>query len=441
MVRIVGLIRTVIVGHVIRRGTAASLVACVLLVGRTREVAAQSAADTVAPTTLDDALREARAANALLPVAGSALLGAVARAQQARGGLYPRLSLDGDVHGGVPQSYASSDALFRVLAQAPLYEGGALRAALARSDAEAAALRAGYRAAARDVDYAVRVAYARAVLSEEALALRRRGIERLEAYLSVVQSRGAAGQGVAADLLRTRQRLATAAADMATIQRNLDETRMELNDLMGRAPGAALALAPLPEPAPPSDTTGQPWLATPDVAQSQAQVLAASADARAARAGRKPSLSLEADAGVQPVLGSDVSPYNVGRGWGAQILVAFSLPVWDAGLYRGRVAEATAALDQARQQETVARRGARLNWTRAAVDLGNLYREYEARQLAAGVAQDAYLLAASLYRGGQGTALEVLDAYDAWTASDQNLLDARYGYRVALATLIRWGNQ
>jgi outer membrane protein TolC len=435
------MIRTVIVGHVIRRGTAASLVACVLLVGRSREVAAQTAADTVAPTTLDDALREARAANALLPVAGSALQGALARAQQARGGLYPRLSLDGDVHGGVPQSYASSDALFRVLAQAPLYEGGALRAAVARSDAEAAALRAGYRAAVRDVDYAVRVAYVGAVLAEEALALRRRGIERLEAYLSVVQSRAAAGQGVAADLLRTRQRLATAAADTATIHRNLDETRMELNDLMGRAPGAALALAPLPEPAPPPDTTGQPWLATPDVAQAQAQVLAASADARAARAGRKPSLSLEADAGVQPVLGSDVSPYNVGRGWGAQILVAFSLPVWDAGLYRGRVAEATAALDQARQQETVAQRGARLNWSRAALDLADLYREYQARRQAVGVAQDAYLLAASLYRGGQGTALEVLDAYDAWTASDQSLLDARYGYRVALATLIRWGNQ
>jgi outer membrane protein TolC len=56
------------------------------------------------------------------------------------------------------------------------------------------------------------------------------------------------------------------------------------------------------------------------------------------------------------------------------------------------------------------------------------------------VARDAYLQAESVYRGGQGTALNVLDAYDAWIQADQNRLDVVYSYRVAEAELYRWGN-
>ena len=58
---------------------------------------------------------------------------------------------------------------------------------------------------------------------------------------------------------------------------------------------------------------------------------------------------------------------------------------------------------------------------------------------AAQAAQDAYLQTESLYRGGQGTALDVLDAYDAWIQADQAQADATYNYRVSQADLIRWG--
>lgn len=400
---------------------------------------AQQPADTTSPITLEQALTEARTANAQLPVARLEVQGAVARVQQARGMLYPTLAADGDVHLGTPQSYASSDALVRILAQAPIYQGGELRAGLAQSHAEADALRAGYRMAVRDVDFAVRVGYGRVLRDEAEIAFRQRAIQRLDAYLTVIQGRQAAGQGVGADLLKTQQRVASAQADIAALQRDLDEARMELNDVLGRSPDAPLRLAPLPEPSPPADTTGQPWLVTPDVAQSQAQVRAAVAGVQAAHAGRKPHIALEADAGGQPVLGSDVALLNNGTGWGAQLLVSVTLPFWDAGIYHGRVAEAGAALDQANQQEVAVRRAAHLAWSQAVADLANLYLEYQARTRAAGIAQDAYLQAESLYRGGQGTALDVLDAYDAWIQADQSQLDALFGYRAANATLIRWG--
>ena len=418
-------------------------IACAVLaaaVAPGARLAAQSAAPDSAPLTLDEALREARAHNAQLPVASLALQGAIARLSQARGLRYPTLSLDGDLHGGAPAKYASNDALFRVLAQAPLYLGGALRAGVAQAGAEADAMRAGYRVAVRDVDFAVRVAYGRVVHAQRSLEFRERGVARLRAYLSVVESRRAAGQGVGADLLTTRQRLATTEADIATVQRDLDEARMALNDLLGRAPLDPLALAPLAAPAPPPDTSGEPWSTAPDLAQSEAQVRAASAGVQVARAGRKPQLLLQADAGVQPLLGGqDLAPLDNGRGWGGQILLLFSLPFWDHGVYRGRVDEATAALDQARQQQRVMTRAARLAWSSAYADVVDLYREYQARDQAATVARDAYLQAESLYRGGQGTALLVLDAYDAWVQADQSRIDVDYGYRVAEANLMRWG--
>ncbi|HEX5419268.1 MAG TPA: TolC family protein [Gammaproteobacteria bacterium] len=391
--------------------------------------------------TLEQALDEAHRANAKLPVAQLKVQQALARERQARGAFYPKLSIDGDVHGGTPQRYASDDALLRVLAQTPLYTGGELRAGLAQRNAETDSLRAGYRMSVRDVDHAVRLAYGQMLHAESTLAFRQRGIERLAAYLAVVQARQTAGQGVGADVLEAQQRLATARADIAAATRERDEGRLTLNDLLGREPEAPLSLAPLPVPVPPSGVTGRPWLATPDVAQSEADVRAGQAAVQAALAGRKPHITLEADAGTQPVLGpSDMALLNNGEGSGAEVTINFSVPFWDNGVFKARVAEADAALTGARRQQVAVERSAHLAWAEAATDLSDLYDEYQARSTAAAAARDAYLQTESLYRGGQGTALAVLDAYDAWIQANQSLLDVTYAYRVAQADLYRWGS-
>lgn len=400
---------------------------------------AQPPAREVGSITLEQALEEAHRANAKLPVAAYQVQQAMARLRQARGQMYPRLSIDGDVHGGTPQSYASSDALARVLAQTPIYAGGELRAGVDRSSAEADSFIAGYRMSVRDVDHAVRLAYGQVLRAESSLAFRRRAVERLQAYLAVVESRRAAGQGVGADVLETRQRLAAARADISAATRDLDEGRLTLGNLLGREPNAEISLAPLPDPAPPVQPTGTPWLTTPDVAQSEADVRAREAGVREVRAGRKPHITLEGDVGTQPVLGSDVALLNNGTGSGAEVTINFSIPFWDNGVFRGRVDEANAALGQARQQRIVVQREAQLAWTQAVTDIADLYDEYQARDAAATAARDAYLQAESLYRGGQGTALGVLDAYDAWIQANQTRLDVVYNYRVAQADLYRWG--
>jgi outer membrane protein TolC len=389
--------------------------------------------------TLEQALAEARRANAQLSEAQFKVQRAKAREREARGQLYPRLSIDGDLHGGAPQAYTSNDAVARILVQTPLYAGGELRAGIERSQAETESSAAGYRISAREVDLAVRVAYGRMLRDDATLGLLNRGIDRLQKYDSVVRARLAAGQGIGADALRTKERIASAQADRAAVKRALDEGRMTLNDLLGREPEAPLSLVPLPDPAPSAQRTEQLWLQVPEIAQSEADVRASQAGVQAARAGRRLHVTLEADAGTQQSWGPNLAPLNNGTGSGAQVLLNFSVPFWDNGIFRARMDEAHAALNEAQQHKIVVERAARLAWTQALSNAEQLYAEYNARHAAAATARDAYLQTESLYRGGQGTALEVLDAYDAWIQTNQMLLDVVYQYRVAQADLDRWG--
>lgn len=55
------------------------------------------------------------------------------------------------------------------------------------------------------------------------------------------------------------------------------------------------------------------------------------------------------------------------------------------------------------------------------------------------IAQDSYLRAESLYRGGAATALDVLDAFTQWLDASEAAAEATLGYREAAARLLRWG--
>lgn len=399
-----------------------------------------AASDTL---TLEAALAEARAANARLPVARLALQQALDRLQQARGALWPRLSVAGDLHPGTPRTYESSDAKLQVVADAPLYEGGALRAAVGVETARTRAARADVRVAVKDVELAVRADYAQYLRDEREIELQHRGLRRLERYLAEVQARQASGQGVGADVVKTRAQLLQARADLDAAQHALTEMRMELDDLLGRDPDAPLALAPLPQPAPPApDTTATPWNLTPDVQSALASVNAAEAELSGAHSLRLPHLDLTVAGGGQAAL-VDPAPalMNDGTGWGVEAMLSLSLPLWSHGVYSGRIDEARDALAQSRQVAEVLRRSARLEYDRSTSLLRARYREIQVRESALESARDAYLQAESLYRGGSGSALDVLDAYRTWVTAGQAHEDAVLDYRLARARVIRWGSR
>jgi len=288
----------------------------------------------------------------------------------------------------------------------------------------------------------VALRYSELLKTEEELTFRRAGIARLRTYLASVQARQAAGQGVADDVLKTQVRLSATTADLEDAARRLDLARFELNDLLGRAPDEPVELAPLPPPGPPpADSTGEPWATAPDVRSAEADVDAALSNVTVARAGRRPHLSFSADAGALPLFpGSEVGTgLNNGQGWGMEFTFSLSWPVWDAGVYRARLDQARGGAERARQVATAVRREARLEWRRALAELGSRYREVQIRSGNVPIAQDSYLRAESLYRGGAATALDVLDAFTQWLDASEAAAEATLGYREAAARLLRWG--
>jgi outer membrane protein TolC len=389
--------------------------------------------------TLDSALLEAHTANAQLPVAALDVRIAQAQLRGARRALGPRFSIDGDLHGGAPERYAGNDGRLQLLAEQPIYDGGAFNAGIGFARAQAGVSQARYRIAEKDLDFQIRVGFATLLELDAALAARRDGVARLERYLAVVEARQAAGEGVAGDVLKTRVQLGDALAAVADAERQQGQARMALNDILGRDPNGPLVLAPLAAPAPPPDTISETWAVAPEVRQAEAEVAAARSVTALVAAERRPHLALEFNAGTQPSFGTFGTGINNGQGQGAEFLLSLSWPLFDAGGYRARREQARLTTDQARASEVAVRRQARLAWSQARAELAARYGEVEARSRNATIALDSYLASESLYRGGGTTALDVLEAYTTWIAASEAATQAVFDYRVAEAQLTRWG--
>lgn len=393
-----------------------------------------------APLTLDDALREARAANAQLPIAALGVTIARTEVREAQASRLPRLSLESGASVGGPPAYTTPQGQLQVVGTDAIYSGGLHRANLRAAQFRVQVAGAGFRIAEKDVDLAVRLRFAEFLKAEEEIAFRQQGIERLRSYLAQVGARRTAGQPVGSDVITTQVRVGTEEAVLADIERALDEARLELNDLMGRDPQALLALAALPPPAPPLPATGAPWLAAPENRQADASLGVAEAGIAAARAERRPQLAVSANLGALPVLGKDAGTgLFTGTGVGGAVVVSLSWPFWDAGGYRARLERAQVEAQQARDSQVVVQRLSRLSWQVADVQRIRLYAQVQAWARNVPLARDAYLQTASMYNGGAATALEVLDAYAAWINANDAYADAVLRYRQAEANALRWG--
>jgi outer membrane protein TolC len=413
-----------------------------LLVGATAfptSMRAQSApVDTL---TLEQALAAGQAANARLLLSRIDERTASTRVAEARGALLPDVSVQGRLHDGAPDAYATGDGLLVLAVDQPLYDGGLRRAGVRSARAEAAATGAGYRVDARDVELQIRLEYASILATEHEIRILESGVERLATYVDAIRARSGGGEGVGGDLLRASSRLANERARVSSYRRQLSELRQQFNDLIGRDPGAPLRLAPLPSPEPsPEAVPDEAWLHTPDVDRALAEQEVARWQLDQVRAERRPHLSLHADAGTQPLLGSDSGAgLNDGEGPGAALTLNLSLPLWNGGAISARSQRAELAVQRAAGEAERVRRQARLEYATARSDLRHRLDEIALRREAVPVARDSYLQAESEYRGGAGSALEVLDAFTSWLDARLAAEETLFGYRAAEARLIRWG--
>ncbi|MEO8901382.1 MAG: TolC family protein [Polyangiaceae bacterium] len=400
--------------------------------------------------SIGQALSEARTANARLPVAATDVAIAREAVREAEARRWLQISIEGGVRYAPPMSYGvdvNSENLQAVLTQ-PLYAGGAIDSRIRASEEFLFSRAARYRAAEKDVELAVRTDFAQFAQLGASLAVRREGLARLDGYVTYLEQLHAAGRPVTYDLLKTRARQLSERGNVRGLERRLAEISLDLNDLLGRAPDRTLSIAPLAGPQPPpteaQSSSPRPWQRTPEVREAVSDVRAAAANVEVARAARRPSVNATLDAGL---LGSGVpgAPSwarpadRLRNDAGVSAAVSLSWLVFDLGIVSSQIAQARLTRDQSAQSLVVAQRHARLEWTRARTVVAAAYDELQTRAQAVPIAHDAYLEAESIFRGGQGTVLDVLDSYSNWVAASDAYESTLFDYRSALAQLERWG--
>ncbi|HEV8117828.1 MAG TPA: TolC family protein [Thermoanaerobaculia bacterium] len=408
--------------------------------------------------TLEEALALARSANAKLPFPALDVSVAREKHNEARAERWLKVAVEGDFIYAPPSGYDPvvtnlGEFRLQMVGRQPVYDGGARRAAVAKTEAEVRGAESRYRIAEKDLVLDVVSRYNELLFARDEIAARRTGLAQLDRYRTSLKSRQSAGQPVAGDVLKTEVRLATEQASVLEAEKRADDARLDLNDLMGREPQSPLEISPLPIP----DTSGPApgvWEETPEISAAQADTEAADAALTSARAEGRPHLSLSADFGFW---GSDTSRWvpldlkikdpeatfldRIRRDAGYSFTISFTWPVFDFGAIRARVAQADLALEQSRRKIETARRDSRLKWSQARSAMETLGKEVEILNRAAPAARDVFLDAESRYRGGSATSLEVLDAYSGAVDATVRLSDAAARYRIARALADRWGSR
>jgi outer membrane protein TolC len=399
--------------------------------------------------TLERALDEARAANLRLPLPAFEVQILRARQREAVAEKWLKVAVEGGFiyapyysHGYDPALTNLGEARAQVVARQPIYAGGSITAGIEKADAAAAAGEARYRVAEKDLELDVRSRYYELEASVAEQAIRRATLDRIRSYLRLLESRKASGQAVAGDVFKTEVRYALEESARQDAEEHADEARVALNALLGRAPAGALALAPLEPPASPSgEDADAPWENAPEIGQARAEARTAQADAVIARSERLPHLFFNADLGLWTSNTMHLNADFWDRLWsnrGYSLSMVLSWSIWDRGTLESRIKAADLGLQQAQRAIEAERHDAYAKWAQARIAERRLYDQIVLLSGVVPKARDSYLEAESRYRGGAGTALEVLDAYAAATEAEVKLNDVTARYRVAQAVAARW---
>ena len=237
----------------------------------------------------------------------------------------------------------------------PLYQGGRVKNSIRAADARVEAGRANLRFTEADVFTAIVSVYMDVMRDDAVVELNRRNVAVLETNLQASQDRFEVGDLTRTDVAQSEARLAVARGQLETALAQLDtslENYLRFVGLPARDLEQPPALPGLP---------GTPAQAVAIAVENNPQLLAAKADARAARydvrvagASRLPRLSAVGSGGYNNYLGSLTSTLP-GRVFQqaqttATIGLSATIPLYQGGLPAAQVRRATALESQALEQ-------------------------------------------------------------------------------------------
>ncbi len=361
---------------------------------------------------LSSLVAEAQANNLNLAAAAAGVAQAQALARQAGASLTPDLGLNlggtrsGLLEGDGPGTGSTLTAGLQVGWEADVW--GRIRSGTAQAAASAQAAEADYVFAQYSVAANTAIAYFTAIEANLQTQIAKDSFEVLDRTRQIVEAQYNEGMASAQDLALSKSDLASARDQVAELEGISRDALRALELLLGRYPGADLAVRnalPAVPSAPPTGVPSELLERRPDLIAAEREVAAAFNAVNQAKAARLPTVSLTGTiGGTSNALSSLLDPANVAWSAGTSLLA----PIFDGGRLRENVTIANAQQEAALANYADAALRA-FSDVESALDQGEVLTDRDdALQEAADQAAEAYRVAELRYKEGETSLIDLL---------------------------------
>jgi outer membrane protein TolC len=278
--------------------------------------------------------------------------------------------------------------------------------------------------------------YLQALAASARIDAQRAQLATSETAFKLASDRRAAGTSPGIDVLRAQVQMEADQQRLIYYEGEFDKAKLDLARAIGLAPGQEFRLAdtipyvPLSPETTVENALGRAYQARSDYRALETQVKAAELAKSAARAGRYPTASFDANYGV---IGPNLTTIHGTFG----VIGAVDIPIFQAGRVTAAVENADATLRQ-RQAELADMRG-RIDAEvrRSFTDLRSASRQVEVAMHSVQLAGQQLGQAQDRFRAGVTNNLEVVQAQQAAAAANDNYIGSLYAYNVATVQMLR----
>lgn len=308
----------------------------------------------------------------------------------------------------------------------PLYAGGQISAARQAAKANTATARAGSDAVRNMLAFEVANTFHTVLKTREFIRAAEAAVNSFEKNLTIATKRFNAGTLLRADVLDVEVRLAQAREELVRARNARELSLRALRNLLGLEPGEF----DIAETAPAVSVPGsRDFSGRPELAASREQLRAAEAEVRRAKGGYYPSVgafgSVDYDRGWRSE--------GDGQSYTAGVMVQWN--VWDGNLTRGKVQEAQANLQTARENDRKLRLGLDLEVEQAQLSLNEATERLRVTETVASQAAESVELTRARFEQGLAIATQLIDAETTLMAARVRRSEAEADQRISVAAL------
>lgn len=305
------------------------------------------------------------------------------------------------------------------------------------ASANAARAAAELQIARRGLVSAVVTLYFEVAASEERQHLQEEALKEAQSFTDLTQKREAAREVAHADVVKAQLQLQQRQRELGDATLTMNRARLDMGVLLFPDPRATYSteVKGLPTPLPTKDEVNQMASAhNPEIASALADLRASNFEVASAKAAYLPDVALNFTYGIDAPQFAKRGPDGVSN-LGYSITGTLDIPVWDWFSTQKRIKQSEIRRDAAKVTLTATQR-------RLIATLEETYAEASvAQSQLASLDQSVTTAAESLrltrlrYSAGESTALEVVDAQNAYLAAGTAQSDGFVRYQSALAAL------